>query len=91
MQLSPSSNNALCGLKPTVGLTSRHLVIPVSQTQDTIGPMAKDCKTVAAMLSVIAGKDPLDNYTSAIPFDTIPDYAASCTADGLKGARIGKQ
>jgi len=43
------------------------------------------------MLSVIAGKDPLDNYTSAIPFDTIPDYAASCTAHGLKGARIGKK
>jgi len=51
--------------------------------------MAGDCKTAATMLTVMAGKDPLDNYTSAIPFDTIPDYAASCTADGLKGARIG--
>lgn len=51
--------------------------------------MAGDCKTAASILSVIAGKDPLDNYTSAIPFNTIPDYAASCTAGGLKGARIG--
>lgn len=52
--------------------------------------MAADCKTAATILSVIAGKDPLDNYTSAIPFDTIPNYAAACTAGGLKGARIGE-
>lgn len=51
--------------------------------------MARDCKTAAQILHVIAGKDPNDNYTSAIPFDTIPDYAAACTADGLKGAKIG--
>lgn len=89
LQISPSSNNAICGIKPTVGLTSRHLVIPISQTQDTLGSMAGDCKTAAAILSVIAGKDPLDNYTSAIPFDEIPDYAAACMPQGLKGARIG--
>jgi amidase len=53
--------------------------------------MARDCKTAAALLSVIAGKDTVaDPATGDIPFDTIPDYASACTADGLKGARIGR-
>jgi len=51
--------------------------------------MARDCKTAAEILSVIAGKDPKDSATSAIPFDTIPDYGKSCTKNGLKGAKIG--
>lgn len=56
-----------------------------------IGPMAHDCKTAAALLSVIAGKDiAQDPATAAIPFEKIPDYAKACTKDGLKGARIGK-
>ena len=41
--------------------------------------------------SAMAGPkgDPLDNYTNAIPFDTIPGYASYCKADGLKGFRLG--
>jgi amidase len=35
--ISPSSRNSLAGVKPTVGLTSRFLVIPISSTQDTVG------------------------------------------------------
>lgn len=52
--------------------------------------MARDCKTAAAILGVIAGKDMFeDPATARIPFDTIPDYVKACTKDGLKGARIG--
>ncbi|KZT60024.1 amidase signature enzyme [Calocera cornea HHB12733] len=88
--IGPSQRNSLTGIKPTVGLTSRALVVPISQTQDTIGPMTRSMKDAAYVLSVIAGKDQYDNYTSAIPWDTIPDYAAACIAsDGLKGAKIG--
>ena len=29
--LSPSSRNCLAGIKPSVGLTSRYLVVPISQ------------------------------------------------------------
>lgn len=77
------------GIKPTVGLTSRALVIPISQRQDTIGPMARTVKDAAYILQAIAGMDPYDNYTSAIPFDEIPDYVAACDFRGLQGARIG--
>ena len=89
--IGPSSRNCLAGIKPSVGLTSRYLVIPISQTQDTVGPMARTVKDAAYILSAIAGIDPNDNYTSAIPFPngTIPDYAAACTMDALSGAKIG--
>ena len=88
-QLSPGQRNNLCAIKPTVGLTSRYLVIPISAIQDTIGPMARDCKTAAEILTVIAGKDENDAATDAIPFDTIPDYGKACSAAGLQGAKIG--
>jgi len=87
--LSPSDVNNLVGIKPTVGLTSRYLVIPISEHQDTIGPMARSVKDAAYVLAAIAGKSPYDNYTSAQPFDTVPDYVAACNFSALRGKRIG--
>ena len=85
--LSPSEASNLVGIKPTVGLVSRALVIPISQRQDTVGPMARTVKDAAYILQAIAGKDPNDNYTSAIP--CIPDYVAACNFSAFRGARIG--
>ena len=45
--------------------------------------------SAAYVLSAIAGKDPNDNYTSAIPFDTIPDYVGALNFSSLSGKRIG--
>ena len=79
----------MVGIKPTVGLTSRSLVIPVSERQDTVGPMARTVKDAAYILQAIAGKDSNDNYTSAIPFNILPDYVAACNFSSLRGKRIG--
>lgn len=87
--LSPSSVNNLVGIKPTVGLTSRSLVIPISQHQDTVGPMARTVRDAAYILSIIAGKDQYDNYTQAQPFDTPPDYVKALNFESLRGSRIG--
>lgn len=88
--VSPSENNNIVGIKPTVGLTSRALVIPISEHQDTVGPMARTVKDAAHVLQVIAGPDAYDNYTQANPFNgTLPDYAKACNLDALKGKRIG--
>ena len=88
--ISPSQLNNLVGIKPTVGLTSRALVIPISERQDTVGPMTRTVKDAAFVLQAIAGRDPADNYTLAIPFnDTLPNYIAACKLDALKGKRIG--
>ena len=73
-----------------VGLTSRHLVIPISEHQDTVGPMTRTVKDAARILHAIAGVDPYDNYTSAIPKNgSIPDYVAACNLSALSGARLG--
>lgn len=87
--LSPSDVNNLVGIKPTVGLTSRYLVIPISEHQDTVGPMARTVKDAAHVLQAIAGPDHKDNYSSAYPFETMPDYVAACQTSSFEGARIG--
>jgi amidase len=78
----------LCGLKPTVGLVSRDLVI-VSKRLGSVGPLARCVKDIAGILGVIAGKCERDPGTNSIPFRQIPDYSAFCRVDGLRGARIG--
>ncbi|ESK92746.1 glutamyl-trna amidotransferase subunit a [Moniliophthora roreri MCA 2997] len=84
----PSSNNNAVGIKPTVGLTSRAGVIPISANQDTIGPITRSVSDAAIVLSVIAGKDPNDNFTLAQP-DTVPDLTKNLDVNALKGKRIG--
>ncbi len=87
--VGPGSVNNVVAIKPTVGLTSRHLVIGVSEHFDTVGPLARTVKDAAHILTAIAGRDAKDNYTSAIPFHNIPDYAAGCDYSALRGKRIG--
>ncbi|KAK0640724.1 amidase signature domain-containing protein [Cercophora newfieldiana] len=88
--ISPAQKGNLVGIKPTVGLTSRYLVIPISSHQDTTGPMTRTVKDAAIILQAIAGVDKYDNYTSLIPnTGAIPNYVAALKKDALKGARIG--
>lgn len=63
-------------------------VVPISAHQDTVGPMARSVADAAAVLSVIAGPDPRDNYTTAQPA-AVPDYATALKKDALRGKRIG--
>ncbi|KPI37201.1 putative amidase [Cyphellophora attinorum] len=85
--ISPSDASNLVGIKPSVGLTSRSLVIPISEHQDTVGPMARTVKDAAYLLNAIAGFDENDNYTSAIPYPdyVLPDYVAACNFSALSG------
>ncbi|KAF7307742.1 Amidase domain-containing protein [Mycena kentingensis (nom. inval.)] len=84
----PSSFNNLAGIKPTLGLTSRAGVIPISAHQDTVGPMTRSLTDAAIVLSVIAGKDPNDNYTLAQPH-VVPDFTKALNKNALKGKRLG--
>jgi amidase len=58
--VSPANASGVVGIKPTVGLTSRMGVIPISHHQDTVGPMARTVADAAAVLTVIAVPDPSD-------------------------------
>jgi Asp-tRNA(Asn)/Glu-tRNA(Gln) amidotransferase A subunit family amidase len=87
---SPASANSLCSIRPTRGLVTRTGIIPISFTQDTIGPIARNIKDVATALGVMAstGYDPADNATALVPNRNI-DYAAKLGATKLDGLRIG--
>ncbi|MFN8665630.1 MAG: amidase family protein [Gemmatimonadaceae bacterium] len=85
----PSAHQALVGIRSTMGLTSRTGVVPLFDSQDIAGPMARTVADAAAVFQVVAGEDPLDAVTAAARGRTIPRYADSLRADGLRGARIG--
>ena len=87
--VNPAERNNVVGIKPTLGLTSRNMVIPISLRQDSVGPMAQTVKDAAYLLSAIAGRDQNDNWTDAQPFLETPDYPKACRLSALRGARIG--
>jgi amidase len=89
--LSPSNQNMLAGIKPTVGRISRYGVIPITADQDTAGPMAKFVADVAIMFGVLESPqpDPNDPATQKCMPPPGRDYTRFLNAGGLKGARIG--
>jgi len=89
--LSPSNQNMLAGIKPTVGRVSRYGVIPITADQDTPGPMAKTVTDAAIMLGALEGAtpDPNDPATQRCTPPAGRDYTPFLRPDALKGARIG--
>ena len=89
--LSPSNQNMLAAIKPTVGRISRYGVIPITADQDTAGPMAKFVTDAAIMFGVLEGNnpDPNDPATTRCAAPPNHDYLPFLKNDGLKGARIG--
>ncbi|HEY6293432.1 MAG TPA: amidase [Terriglobia bacterium] len=85
----PSSANGLVGIKPTVGLVSRAGIIPISQSQDTAGPMARTVADAAILLGSLAGVDPDDPVTQQSQGKAARDYTRFLDRSGLSGARLG--
>jgi amidase len=98
----PGNANGVVGLKPTVGLTSRAGVVPISHTQDTVGPHGRTVADAAATLGVIQSRtfDGRDPATGGVPLgwqgtgktrpNNIPtDYTQFLDPHGLEGARLG--
>lgn len=86
----PADHNSVVGLKPTIGLTSRAGVIPMTPRWDTIGPICRTVSDAVYVLDVIAGFDPRDEATSQAA-KYIPDggYKQFLNEEGLRGKRIG--
>jgi amidase len=84
--LTPSALTGVVGIKPTVGLVSRAGIIPITQTHDTAGPIARTVTDAAILLSALAGSDQRDPATAA---DHRFDYSQALDPDALRGARIG--
>jgi amidase len=85
----PSSANGLVGIKPTIGLVSRSVIIPISHTQDTAGPICRTVTDAAILLGALAGVDPDDPATEASRGKAQSDYTQFLDRNGLRGARIG--
>ncbi|HEV2216154.1 MAG TPA: amidase family protein [Candidatus Dormibacteraeota bacterium] len=98
----PGNANGVVGLKPTIGLTSRAGVVPISHTQDTVGIHARTVADAAITLGVIQSRtfDGRDAATGGVPLGwqgsgktrptNIPtDYTQFLNPNGLNGAVIG--
>jgi amidase len=98
----PGNANGVAAIKPTVGLVSRAGVVPISHTQDTVGPHGRTVADAAAALGVIQSRtfDGRDPATGDVPLGwqgtgktrptNIPsDYTQFVNPNGLKNARIG--
>src|SRR5256886_238534 len=87
----PANNNGVVGIKPTVGLVSRAGVIPISHSQDTVGPHTRTVADAAAVLGAIASttSDPRDAATTGNRNKVFTDYTQFLDSNGLRGARIG--
>ncbi len=85
--LSPSSQNSVVGLKPTIGLLSRSGIVPISSTLDTPGPMTRNVRDNAILLSAMFGKDLTDFASSDRPDQTI--HWNEIAGEDLKNLRLG--
>ena len=98
----PGNANGVVAIKPTVGLTSRAGIVPISHTQDTFGPHARTVADAAIALGVVqsVSSDGRDSATGGVPLGwqgtgksrptNIPtDYTKFLDPNGLKGAVLG--
>jgi len=97
----PANANGVVGIKPTVGLTSRAGIVPISHIQDTFGPHGRTVADAAAALGVVQSRtfDGRDPATGGVPLGwqgrftrptNIPtDYTRFLNPNGLQGARLG--
>jgi aspartyl-tRNA(Asn)/glutamyl-tRNA(Gln) amidotransferase subunit A len=81
----PAHFCGVTGLKTTVGRISRAGAMPLSQSLDTVGPLARTVEDCAVLVALMAGADPED--PTALP-EPVPDYAAA-TTESIKGLTIG--
>jgi amidase len=88
--IGPALASGVVGIKPTVGLTSRGGVIPISETQDSVGPYGRTVADAVRALDAIAGPDE-DGKHSIVPERYQPPSYYACLSDrhALKGARFG--
>lgn len=80
----PASLCGVVGMKPTYGRVSRYGLIAFASSLDQIGPLTKDVRDNACLLSVIAGHDPKDSTSANLP---VPDYPKEMEKD-VRGLKI---
>ncbi|WP_116948726.1 amidase [Jiangella endophytica] len=82
---APSNAQNLTGLKPTMGRASLYGIVQLTYSRDHPGPLARDAKDAAIMLSAMAGADVNDPRTQGLP--PVPDLVAAATP-AYRGKRL---
>ena len=81
----PASFCGIVGLKPTYGRCSRWGIVAFASSLDQAGPMTRDVRDAAVMLTAMAGYDPKDSTSVPVP---VPDFERA-VGQSIKGLRIG--
>src|SRR5256714_451549 len=81
----PAHFCGVTGLKTTYGRISRAGAMPLSQSLDTVGPLARSAQDCALLLGLMAGADPEDPTAVTGP---LPDYM-DATREPIKGLTVG--
>lgn len=92
--VNPSSMNGITTIKPTLGLISRDLVVPITAAQDTLGPMGREIMDTAILFKAMVGYDSEDMVTEIAKKDIFSDYLdqkgeISFNPEAIKGKRFG--
>ncbi|MGK5741484.1 amidase [Micromonospora sp. URMC 103] len=85
----PAAHNSLVGLRPSLGLSSRDGIQPMSATQDVGGPIGRTVRDVALVMDATVGYDPADPVTTAAIGQTPRSYTSGLSTTALRGKRIG--
>jgi aspartyl-tRNA(Asn)/glutamyl-tRNA(Gln) amidotransferase subunit A len=81
----PAACCGIVGIKPTFGRVSKYGALPLSWSQDHVGPLTRSVRDAVLMMQLLAGHDPRDPTTVERP---VPDFAAGLE-DGARGRRLG--
>jgi aspartyl-tRNA(Asn)/glutamyl-tRNA(Gln) amidotransferase subunit A len=82
----PAAFCGVVGLKPTYGRVSRYGLVAFASSLDQVGPITKDVSDAALLLGAIAGHDPMDSTSAALP---VPDYTKALRKRDLKKLTVG--
>lgn len=86
--ISPASQNGAYTLKPSLGLLSRDRIIPITEWQDTAGPITRSMTDLAHFLNALAGVDENDAQTLKTASIAKTDFTQYLDKDALRGKRI---
>lgn len=87
--VAPAAQQSVVGLRPSLGRVSRTGIIPLAETLDTAGPMARTVKDAATLFNAMIGYDEKDVMTEKVKDKERIDYTKDLSIDGLKGKKIG--
>ncbi len=89
--VTPASMCGVVAVKPTLGVVSRHGLVPIAHSQDSAGPMATCVADAALLLQAMAGADPADPATATPTAVAARRRLAGLRLDtgSLSGARLG--